>query len=98
MTCRKKKSPFGRDLGGLAANRVSSHLIMLVHILYKCDYRFVDCDHYFSFRRKSPMVLNHLHWSSVYTFADHHCSQSRRRAANGSKRMYLDDTRGLFIT
>ncbi len=26
------------------------------------------------------------------------CSQSRRRAANGSKRMYLDYTHGLFIT
>ncbi len=26
------------------------------------------------------------------------CSRSRRRAANGSKRMYLDYTHGLFIT
>ncbi len=28
----------------------------------------------------------------------HYCSRSRRRAANGSKRMYLDYTHGLFIT
>jgi hypothetical protein len=34
-----------------------------------------------------------VHRSSVYC-----CSRSRRRAANGSKRMYLDYTHGLFIT
>jgi hypothetical protein len=27
-----------------------------------------------------------------------YCSRSQRRAANGSKRMYLDCTHGLFIT
>jgi hypothetical protein len=33
---------------------------------------------------------------AVKTFC--YCSRSRRRAANGSKRMYLDYTHGLFIT
>jgi hypothetical protein len=34
----------------------------------------------------------------MHKYNECNCSRSRRRAANGSKRMYLDYTHGLFIT
>jgi hypothetical protein len=68
---KKKKSPFRRDEGGSAAKRVSSRLIMLVFYMSVIEGVLIVTT-VFSFRRVNHMVLNHLHWSSVYTFADHH--------------------------
>jgi hypothetical protein len=69
---KKKKSPFGRDEGGSAANRVSRRLIMLVFFMSVIAGVLIVIIVVFSFRRINHMELNHLHWSSVYTFADHH--------------------------
>jgi hypothetical protein len=45
-------------------------------VLYECDYRCLDCDYcFFFFRRINHMVLNYLHWSSVYTLSEHHIQQ-----------------------
>jgi hypothetical protein len=50
------------------------------------------------------MGSNNMHLVTFYEdddlliFSDANCSRSRRRAAHGSKRMYLDDTHDLFIT
>jgi hypothetical protein len=45
------------------------------------------------------ILLCRYNTAHIPDFLSHrHCSRSRRRAANGSKRMYLDYTHGLFIT
>ncbi len=48
-------------------------------------------------RRRKGMKRKHM-GRGRENGRERECSRSRQRAANGSKRMYLDYTHGLFIT
>ncbi len=44
------------------------------------------------------LFVVHFQFALLLWYFVDYCSRSRRRVANGSKRMYLDYTHGLFIT